>query len=83
MHLIKMENSSKDRKQRQASQQAAFDAIPDQQLEVKEQENQIVWDFTDRRSGEDRRIRAIDRGRWFESRTKQDRRKTPCLYMQI
>ena len=84
MRLVKMESSSRDQKQKQARHLAAFDDIQDEEIIAKPaQEKPIVWDFTERRSGEDRRQNATDRGRWLESRIKQNRRQTPSLYMQI
>jgi len=78
-----MESSSKDKRQKQARQLAAFNAILDETVDVQEQKKPTIWDFTERRSGEDRRQSFTDRGRWLESRAKQDRRKSPSLCMQI
>ena len=84
MRLLKMESSSRDKKQKQAYQFAAFDEVKDEHLAVNTvQDKPTVWDFTERRSGEDRRQSFTDRGRWLESRAKQDRRKSPSLCMQI
>jgi len=39
--------------------------------------------FQERRSGEDRRKKNITRGRWLDSRDKQDRRKPADVYVRI
>ncbi|MEW6981684.1 hypothetical protein AAD001_03410 [Colwelliaceae bacterium 6471] len=83
MRLIKAESSSKDKKQRQFYPK-------DDQSNLSQNDNtdtlidgeNIVWDFTERRQGKDRRQSDLIDSKWLDVRSKKNRRK-PTLYMQV
>ncbi|WP_448564313.1 hypothetical protein [Thalassotalea ganghwensis] len=77
-HLVKSENTAKDRKQKPKQYKKIAKYSSDDQQD--EQHNfgaaANVWDRVERRSGEDRRAKRQSRGRWHDSRTRKDRRKS-------
>ncbi|WDE01293.1 hypothetical protein [Thalassomonas actiniarum] len=86
---VKSEHSHKDKKQKnsllvsdekpgQESRQQAEPESPDAEPETSPHEP-----FEERRSGSERRLKNITRGRWLDSREKQDRRKPVDIYVKI
>ncbi|GHE77187.1 hypothetical protein [Thalassotalea profundi] len=76
-HLVKSENTAKDRKQkpkhfRKIENLYRDDAEPKQE---KVGVTSTTWDEKDRRSGEDRRLQKKNRGRFLDSRESKDRRQ--------
>ena len=85
---VKSEHAHKDKKQKNKNQQAALlfkeleiEAAPavDDKLTLVDGELAIK----ERRCGEERRQNNIVRGRWLESREKQDRRTSLDIYVKI
>ncbi|TWX73487.1 hypothetical protein [Colwellia sp. C1TZA3] len=69
----KVEPSVKDSRQKQGYQQTKnLPNLPTEQAEVKTSSQTIVE--TERRTGDDRREQEMNRGRWLESRDRNDRR---------
>ena len=76
-HLVKSENTAKDRKQKPKHLRKMETVYRDDAETAPEQEiaNTCSWDEEDRRSGEDRRLQKKNRGRFLDSREPKDRRQ--------
>ncbi|WP_281560569.1 hypothetical protein [Thalassomonas sp. RHCl1] len=88
---VKSEHSHKDKKQRNSllapdekpEQESRSQAEPESLCVLDEPEVQAEEPFEERRSGNERRMKNITRGRWLDSREKQDRRKPVDIYVKI
>jgi hypothetical protein len=67
----KAEATAKDSKQKKGRNDKNKPSLP--QL-VKDKPEQVKMVETERRTGEERREKVVNRGRWLESRDKKDRR---------
>lgn len=86
LHILKADNSTKDKKQRKFYPEAEHvtknTAANDTQhtfIEPVDEECLVV----NRRFGDERRQSQSKRGRWLESREKQDRRAPTPFYLSI
>ncbi|WDE13987.1 hypothetical protein [Thalassomonas haliotis] len=88
---VKPEHSHKDKKQKnplpgpdeKAEQENRSQGEPESADIIADLETGSDELFEERRSGDDRRIKNITRGRWLDSREKQDRRKPLDIYVKI
>ena len=80
VNQVKIENSKKDKHQRNKYTRQMTSATSNQLLAQHDEEgvvfNQIFWSGPERRSSIDRRHLKNKRGRWLESRDRNDRRTT-------
>ena len=67
----KPEATAKDSKQKKARNDKSKPSTPQS---VKDKPEQVKMVETERRTGEERREKVVNRGRWLESRDKKDRR---------
>jgi len=82
--LVQLESASRDKRHKNKSRYQSFtqESLNQEQAD-KIESKEVIWADIERRSGDDRRQNAIERGRWLESRAKKDRRKVPELYVRI
>ncbi|MGB1261462.1 MAG: hypothetical protein ACPG52_01025 [Cognaticolwellia sp.] len=72
----KTEPSAKDSRRHPQDKKQADDEQPAKPHKLSK-ENTDKPEFVERRSGEDRRLKQVNRGRWLESRDRKDRRANP------
>lgn len=85
-HLVKSENTAKDRKQKPKHLRKIEKLYRDDIDTDKEKVGvkNTSWDDEDRRSGEDRRLQSKNRGRFLDSREPKDRRqKSKGIFVKI
>ncbi|WDE03184.1 hypothetical protein SG34_017400 [Thalassomonas viridans] len=87
---VKSEHSHKDKKQKNPfvaadgkSGQENAELMPEPETVPLAADDAPAETFTERRSGDDRRKKNITRGRWLDSREKQDRRQPADIYVRI
>jgi hypothetical protein len=75
-NLVKSETATKDRKQAKKNRKEKDTEIKNDDVEsvVAMKTKFSDWNSVDRRTGEDRRKQMSKRGRWLESRDKNNRR---------
>lgn len=90
-HPAKTEHSHKDKKQKnpmldsdeKSEQESHSQPDPESPDIISGSETFADEIFEERRTGDDRRSKNITRGRWLDSREKQDRRKPVDIYVKI
>lgn len=74
-YLLKSESASKDKRQKSGYRNSTTKESTTEKSEVVETKVAISeWNDVDRRTGKDRRKQMAKRGRWLESRDRNDRR---------
>jgi hypothetical protein len=80
VNRVQLENAKKDKRQRNkysrqmSSQSSRNSAKSDTETPVSRELKQVLWVGVERRSIQDRRQVSNKRGRWLESRGRNDRR---------
>ncbi|GAA5136387.1 hypothetical protein [Thalassotalea piscium] len=85
-HLVKSENTAKDRKQKPKNLRKIEKLYRDNSEVTKEKVGVSSgrWDDEERRSGEDRRLQNKNRGRWLDTREPKDRRQqAKAIFVKI
>ena len=76
--VLKSGSSSKDKRQKSgysnSASQVAKDNLENANVEIETKVAVSEWKDVDRRTGKDRRKQMAKRGRWLESRDRNDRR---------
>ena len=84
-YAVRAEVLAKDKRQQQKSKPLKqYHTVNRDVEETKRAKIQSTWDQEERRSGEDRRQKQLNRGRFLESRAEKDRRQQAnALFLKI